>query len=82
MLHPPKLTCATTAYQSLSRRGDKYARIERAMPAVLHNAFRAADGSEAVVLVNATDAPQSVRLTWHNKRQSLNLQPWEVHLLK
>ncbi len=70
MLHPPKLEVTGAAGP------------EDGMPAVLHNAFRAADGSEAVVLVNATDAPQSVRLTWHNKRQSLNLQPWEVHLLK
>ncbi|MCX7064759.1 MAG: hypothetical protein NT024_09455, partial [Proteobacteria bacterium] len=42
MLHPPKLECGTIR----SRGGE--------MPAVLHNAFRAPDGHEAVVLANAT----------------------------
>lgn len=52
MLHPPKLETATFEYQ------------KRRFPAILHNAFEAADGSQAVVLVNATDQPQTGKLTW------------------
>jgi hypothetical protein len=70
MLHPPKLTCATTTYR------------DRPVPVVLHNAFRAADGREAVVLANATRAPQPATLRWKGKDLSLRLQLGEVLLLK
>ncbi len=70
MLHPPPLEVAT-----FSLRG-------RQWPALLHNAFRAADGSEAVVIVNPTDTPQSGTLRWEGKTVSLMLAPDEVRLLK
>ncbi len=50
LLHPPRLICKTLNYR------------EREVPVVSHNAFRAADGREAVVLANATHEPQSVTL--------------------
>jgi hypothetical protein len=50
LLHPPRLVCKTLNYR------------EREVPVVFHNAFRAADGSEAVVLANATHEAQQVTL--------------------
>ena len=48
----------------------------------MHNAFRAPDGSEAVVIVNAADVPHTAKLTWHGRERSIGLQPWEVRLVK
>jgi len=50
LLHPPRLICKTLNYR------------EREVPAVFHNAFRTADGREAVALANATHEPQQVTL--------------------
>lgn len=69
MLHPPRLETGTSEG------------VDRPLPPILHNAFAAADGSEAVVLVNATDAPQTGRLHWKGKAIPLSLKPWEVRLL-
>jgi hypothetical protein len=55
--------------------------VEGAAP-ILCNAFRAPDGSEAVVMVNAADEPQRVKLTWKGRGQTVALEPWEVALLK
>jgi hypothetical protein len=49
---------------------------------VLHNAFRAPDGSEAVVLVNATERPLHAEMAWHGEVQSLDLDAWEVRLAR
>lgn len=70
MLHPPKL--------EISGQAD----VGDGLPAVLHNAFRAPDGSEAVVIVNATDAPRTAALTWHGRSHSLTLRPWEIRLVR
>lgn len=51
------------------------------VPAIFHNAFRAPDGSEAVILVNVTDQPQVGRLTWGGQQTELTLSPWEVRLV-
>ena len=69
MIPPPRLEAASIPYNKIS------------LPAVLHNAFRAADGREAVVLVNATAVPQ--KATLHGKQvEELSLAPFEVRLLK
>ena len=70
MLHPPRLETAT-----FDARGCRF-------PAVLHNAFEAADGTQAVVLVNATDAPQSARLSWKGTVRDLTFRPWEAQLAR
>ncbi len=70
MLHPPKLETATQEYQG------------RQFAAILHNAFEGADGSQAVVVVNATDVPQTGRLHWRGKEQTISLEPWEVRLVR
>lgn len=57
-------------------------RLDRKLPAILHNAFRAPDGSEAVITVNITDKPQAGRLHWHGNAIELRLSPWEVRLMR
>lgn len=69
MLHPPKLDVDTVEVQNLR------------FPAILHNAFAAPDGSQAVVLVNITDARRSGRLLWRGREKEVSLEPWEVRLL-
>ena len=70
MLHPPPLKTAM-----LEHHGQK-------MPAVMHNAFRAPDGSEAVVLANASHEKQTVRLLWKNQERQLDLEPTGILLVK
>lgn len=69
MLHPPELETADMTYQG------------RIYPAVLHNAYRAADGSEAVIAVNVTDMPQEAKLFWGPDVRVLRLKPWEARLV-
>jgi len=56
--------------------------LERELPAILHNAYRAPDGSEAVVAVNITDKPQTGKLSWHGKETEVKLSPWEARLIR
>ncbi|MBM3474887.1 MAG: hypothetical protein FJX75_16620 [Armatimonadetes bacterium] len=70
MLHPPKLEVEGNPEP------------EGGMPVVMHNAFRAPDGSEAVVIVNAADVPHTANLTWQGRERTLGLGPWEVRLVK
>jgi hypothetical protein len=70
MLHPPKLETGMTQYAG------------RELPAVLHNAYRAPDGSEAVIVVNATGEQQKAELSWKGKMTTLLLAAWEVRLLR
>jgi hypothetical protein len=70
MLHPPKLACATIKHR------------ERPMPAVLHNAFLASDGREAVVLANATREKQTATLVWKGQESRWDLPPGGVALVK
>jgi len=57
-------------------------RLDRKLPAILHNAFRAPDGSEAIVTVNITDKRQTGRIHWHGKAIDLSLDPWEMRLIR
>ena len=68
MLHPPRLESETIAFRG------------RAVPAILHNAFRAADGSEAVVLCNVTNRDRSGTLHWKRQARAVKLGPQEVRL--
>jgi hypothetical protein len=71
MLHPPELKTAT-----IEALGGK-------LPAVLHNAFEAPDHSVAAVMVNVTDQPQAVTLTWLGREPaSMTLRPWQVKLVR
>ncbi|MEW6356927.1 MAG: DUF6259 domain-containing protein [Planctomycetota bacterium] len=71
MLHPPKLTC-----------GEIEVRPDCRLPAILHNAFSAPDGSEAVIAVNITNEVQQGTLAWAAKTIDLSLKPWEARLIK
>lgn len=68
-LRPPRLECATQDVQG------------RTLPVIFHNAFAAPDGSEAVVMVNATAKPQAGRLLWKGSTQDVRLAPWEAQLI-
>ncbi|MEW6357143.1 MAG: DUF6259 domain-containing protein [Planctomycetota bacterium] len=52
------------------------------IPAIFHSAFRAPDGSEAVIAVNITDQLQTGRLVWHGEEIKLELSPWEAILFR
>jgi len=70
LLHPPKLETATVTYK-----GKTY-------PAILHNAYRAPDGSEAVIAANPTLRKQSARLNWKGKEMTFELESEEVRLIR
>jgi hypothetical protein len=68
LLHPPRLETQTVTTAG------------RALPAIVHNAFRAADGSEAVVLANVTNEERAGTLHWHGQEHAVKLAPQEVVL--
>jgi hypothetical protein len=70
MLHPPALEVEGAPAMT------------DGMPAVMHNAYRAPNGSEAVVVVNATDEPLRATLSWHGAARGLRLRGWEVRLVR
>jgi len=71
MLHPPRLETGPLILAG-----------PRRLPPVLHNAFEAPDGSQAVVLANWTANPQSVRLAWKAQIQAIALRPQEVRMVQ
>jgi hypothetical protein len=69
MLPPPKLDCETVSYKRWQP------------PVIFHNRFRAANGEEAVVLVNATKSAQVGTLHWQGKATAINLQADEIRVI-
>ncbi len=70
--HPPKITCpAVSAWfyrhdangTPLRRGGPKVAKVSVELPTVIAGSFAARDGSVGTVIVNTTDAAQSVSLS-------------------
>jgi len=49
---------------------------------IMLNAFRAPDGSEAAIVVNATGAEQDVRFEWQQQTRTLKLPPWTMRLVR
>ncbi len=49
---------------------------------VMLNAFRAADGSEASIVANATSEPHRVRFQWQQTIQTLDMPPWSLRLVR
>ena len=70
MLHPPKLAADAIVWHG------------KPMCAVQHNAWRAPDGSEAVIAVNATLAKQTATLEWKGREHRLALEPGDAVLIK
>ncbi len=66
MLHPPKLDTASTTYH-----GGPF-------PAIVHNAYRAPDGTEAVIAANSTAAKQQGLLHWKNRKWGVVLEPGDA----
>lgn len=83
VLHPPRLECATCTYQppNRSKKGSGPP-APRVVPAVWHNAFRAPDGSGAVVFANPTPTSQRVTLTWRGKLREINIPARDAMLIK
>ena len=69
-LHPPPLQCERLERDSFS------------LSAIQHNAYRAPDGSEAVVLANATWKKQTASLWWQGRQQTIEMAPAEVKLVR
>lgn len=70
LVHPPRLDVPSIEYRG------------RQLPAILHEAYRAADGSEAVVAVNVTGEPRTGVLAWRGTESRLELEPWEIRLVR
>lgn len=69
MLHPPPLEVKWVAYAGMQ------------VPAIVHNAFRAPEGREAVVVVNWTRQPQEGVLRWRGRNMRVRLTGLEVKLI-
>lgn len=69
MLHPPTLLEPATPAKSSER--DLFV-----------NAFRAPDGSEAAIVVNATTSPVRTRMHWRGREHVLELEPLAIRLVK
>ena len=76
---PPRVVCASLPYEVSLYGGRK---VTGKRPAVFCNAYVAADGRKALVLVNATALPQPVDLYKGGQRVSLTLAGDEIRLLK
>ena len=77
LLHPPRLDCASVE-RGTARDGSTPPKV----PAVFHNAFRAPDGTEAVVLANATRERQVATLFWRDQVRRLTLEPDGIVLVR
>ncbi len=77
MLHLPKLEAGTIAWHGRS----VHSTIS-AISAIQHNAWRAADGSEAVIAVNATPLRQTATLHWKGREHRLALEAGDAVLIK
>ena len=69
-IKPPRIICAMQNYEG------------RTVPCVSHAAYESLDGRKAVVLANATAAPQDITLVSKSRRLSLTLAPDEIRILK
>ena len=76
---PPRIVCASQPFEAVYYGGRK---VSGSRPAVFCNAYVAADGRKAIVLVNATAQPQPVDLYKGGRRVSLTLAGDEIRLLK
>ncbi len=77
-LHPPKMECKRIRFTE-NFRGDKF---KRDVPCVFHNMYEAADGSRAVVFVNAT--PQEQPVAWRRANglwEKFTLEPKGLKLV-
>ncbi|MDH7571347.1 MAG: hypothetical protein QHJ73_17350, partial [Armatimonadota bacterium] len=70
MLRPPRLDTAAITYR------------DRRLPAIFHNAFRAPDGTEAVVLVNGTTTRQAGTLYWKGHPRRVEVEPLGAMLMR
>jgi len=68
MLHPPRV--------------EEPASSGGGAAAMLCNAYRAPDGSEALVLVNSSGTVRRCVVTWRGRERPFRFEPWEVRLVR
>jgi hypothetical protein len=71
MIRPPTLIAPSPPADEPSR-----------FPPIMLNAFRALDGSEAVIIANATGLAQTVHVIWQQRPLTLQLAPWTLRLIR
>ena len=71
MIRPPKLIAPVPSAEE-----------RPPFAAVMLNAFRALDGSEAAIIANATGEEQDVRFQWQHKTRTLLIAPWTIRLVR
>ena len=71
MIHPPKLIEPPPATGP-----------RPAFAPIMLNAYRAPDGSRAVVVANATSEQQTVQFQWQEKKRILQMEPWALQLVR
>ena len=75
---PPRMVCGSQPYSASFYGGAKQTGVK---PVAFCNAYESLDGRRAVVLVNATQAPQTVSLYEHGTRRVVTLAGDEIKLL-
>jgi len=78
-IRPPEIYCGDQPFSMTLYGGGKF---KGRRPTVFHSAWRAADGTEALVFVNATDKDQRVAYRWKGKTKKLKLKPDEIRLVE
>lgn len=77
-IRPPLISCDDQPFEMNLYGGTHF---EGRRPTVFHSAWRAADGTEALVFVNATDKAQSIAYRWKGATRKLTLKPDEIRLI-
>jgi hypothetical protein len=49
---------------------------------IMFNAYRAEDGSRAIIVANPTSEQQTVRFHWQQEGRNLQMEPWTLQLVR
>ena len=77
-LHPPKIDCESVAYHE-NFRGTE---IDNVKPTVFGTAWEAADGTRALMFVNATPYEQKIAYRWKGVWTRTTMKPRELRLVQ
>jgi len=76
-IHPPKIDCESVAYHE-NFRGTE---IDNVKPTVFGTAWEAADGTRALIFVNATPYEQKIAYRWKGVWTRTTMKPRELRLV-
>jgi len=79
-IRPPEIYCGEQPFSMMLYGATKP--YEGKRPVVFHSAWRAADGTEALVFVNATDKTQPLAYRWKGVLKQLSLKPDQILLVE